>query len=269
MANFFHDRSPQQSSFNSINSTQAPAYSQPAPSNLALIALLWLLTAAVGLLSAPSMVEAIRHVVSDSPGRAVVLVGRPTLVLPAPAPPFVAKADTPADLARATDCLAQAIYYEAGFEPEAGQRAVAQVVLNRVRDRNFPDTVCGVVYQGAGRRTGCQFSFVCDGSLSRRPPEHDQLEAARALAAQALNGYVVKPIGAATHYHTDYVEPWWRSTVVQVGRIGLHVFYVWPGKAGLVSALRDRYAGDEVRVWNRVQSLMSRPTPKRNRSRRA
>jgi len=80
---------------------------------------------------------------------------------------FAALAAAPVDRLRSIDCLADAIYYEAGNEPVEGQRAVAQVVLNRVRHPAYPNSVCGVVYQGAARRTGCQFSFVCDGSLAR------------------------------------------------------------------------------------------------------
>ena len=219
---------------------------------------LWLLTAALLILSGPQIIKAVELLACAAP-RGVITVGRPEIVAPDAAPPFIVSADRPADLARAVNCLAEAIYYEAGFEPEAGQRAVAQVVLNRVRDRNFPNTICGVVYQGAGRKTGCQFSFVCDGSLWRRPPQEEQLVAARTLAAQALNGYVVGAVGAATHYHTDYVQPWWRSTVVKVAQIGAHIFYCWPGRAGQVTALQDRYAGDEVSVWQREHALAMPP----------
>jgi hypothetical protein len=269
MAKLFPNELAQQPSLISGHRESATIYARQVPSTRPHFILLWLLTAAVVLLSGPQILKAVQRL-SGAQGRAVVMVGRATLILPAvlPAPPFTTDTAAPADVARATDCLAQAIYYEAGFEPEAGQRAVAQVVLNRVRDRNFPNTVCGVVYQGAGRRTGCQFSFVCDGSLTRRPPEPDQIVATRKLAADALDGYVVKGIGAATHYHTDYVEPWWRTTVVQVGKIGAHIFYAWPGKAGLVSALQERYAGDEVKVWDKVHSILTRPVHK-SRSRRA
>lgn len=257
----------EQQSFNSnaplngLALTQTPLLFRPQ------FVALWLLTAAVLILAAPQIVQAIQRMACPAP-RAVITVGQPLLVRLA-APPFFATSDKPADLAQAVNCLAEAIYYEAGFEPEAGQRAVAQVVLNRVRDPNFPNTVCGVVYQGAGRKTGCQFSFVCDGSLWRRPPHEDQLAAASKLASEALNGYVVGAIGAATHYHTDYVQPWWRSTVVKVGQIGAHIFYCWPGKAGQVSALQARYAGDEVSVWERARALaMPQKPTRRGHSRR-
>lgn len=162
-----------------------------------------------------------------------------------PAAPFVLPAESPVQRAHAINCMTEAVYYEAGFEPLPGQRAVAQVILNRLRDRNFPASVCGVVYQGAKRRTGCQFSFVCDGSRRRRPPGLHEWNRARVVAVQALGGYVMAAVGTATHYHTHAVDPWWRSTVVQVAQIGAHVFYRWPGKAGLPSALKDRYDGRE------------------------
>ncbi len=173
------------------------------------------------------------------------LVGTPVV---RPAPPFVLHAD-PSDARQAARCLGQVIYFEAGFQPIEGQRAVAQVVLNRVRDRDFPKTVCGVVYEGWRRHTGCQFSFVCDGSLWRRPPTADELASAERIARDALNGLVVAAVGTATHYHTWRVAPSWRDTLVKTAQIGDHIFYRWPGKAGEPSFLEsDRYAGDEVKA---------------------
>ena len=174
------------------------------------------------------------------------LAGAPKVT---PAPPFVLHAKTPAEARQAARCLAQAVYFEAGFQPVEGQRAVAQVVLNRVRDRDFPNTVCGVVYQGWRRHTGCQFSFVCDGSLWRRPPTAEELDSAGKIAMDALNGYVVAAVGTATHYHTWRLDPYWNDTLVKTAQIGDHIFYRWPGKAGEPAFLKDaRYAGDEVRV---------------------
>jgi spore germination cell wall hydrolase CwlJ-like protein len=170
--------------------------------------------------------------------------------------PFIMAAD--ADRALAVDCLADAIYYESAFEPDAGQRAVAQVVLNRVRDPNFPKTVCGVVYQGWQRKTGCQFSFVCDGSLKRRPPQTEQLERARRVAQDALSGYVAEAVGTATHYHTDYVHPYWAPTLIEVAQIGQHVFYKWPGRAGEPEALDEPYDGGEAGEWASIHSLRGR-----------
>ena len=111
------------------------------------------------------------------------------------------------DHRRALLCLTQAVYYEAGFEPMHGRRAVAQVVLNRMRHPAFPNSVCGVVYQGASSPV-CQFSFVCDGSLYRAPAAGAWAEAKR-VAEEALDGYVERSVGAATHYHADYVAPRW------------------------------------------------------------
>ena len=165
------------------------------------------------------------------------------------APPFVFPAKDAVDLEQATRCLGQAVYYEAGFQPVEGKRAVAQVILNRVRDRNFPSTVCGVVYEGWQRRTGCQFSFVCDGSLHRRPPSADELQSAEKIALDALNGYVMAAVGTATHYHTWKIDPYWNDTLVKTAQIGDHIFYRWPGKAGRPQALNDEhYDGDELRA---------------------
>ena len=103
---------------------------------------------------------------------------------------------------QAVRCLAQAVYFEAGFQPEEGHR-------------DFPKTVCGVVYEGWKRRTGCQFSFVCDGSLWRRPPTHDELADAEQIAGDALGGYVMAAIGTATHYHSWRVDPSWNAALVK------------------------------------------------------
>ena len=97
--------------------------------------------------------------------------------------------------------------YEAGDDP-AGQRAVAQVVLNRVRHPAFPKTVCGVVFEGQDRTTGCQFTFSCDGALTRWSPSPALWTAARQIATAALTGTVYRPVGYATHYHTDWVVPY-------------------------------------------------------------
>jgi spore germination cell wall hydrolase CwlJ-like protein len=134
-----------------------------------------------------------------------------------------------------------AVYYEAANQGEAGQAAVAQVVLNRVRDPSFPKTVCGVVLQGSSLRTGCQFSFTCDGSLSR-PPDQIGWKRASVIADHALNGYVQGGVGEATQFHTTAVAPYWRSSVVRLARVGAHVFYRWPGSRGRPAAFVGRYA---------------------------
>lgn len=146
------------------------------------------------------------------------------------------------DQRRALLCLTQAVYYEAGNEPLAGRRAVAQVVLNRMRHPAFPKSICGVVYQGAG--TGvCQFTFVCDGALYRRPAAGAWDEAER-IAQAALGGYVEKSVGEATHYHADYVAPRWAPMLAKVAEIGQHIFYRWPGGWGQPAAFNGRYAGE-------------------------
>ncbi len=160
------------------------------------------------------------------------------------APPFLAQMQSQEDAARAAECLTAAVYYEARSEAIDGQRAVAQVVLNRVRDRAFPHSVCGVVYQGSNRRTGCQFSFTCDGSMAyRRDPA--SWERARAVAQAALAGSVYAPIGGATFYHTNAILPWWASSLARIGSVGAHIFYRWRGAMDGALSFRAAYAGVE------------------------
>ncbi|HEU5482415.1 MAG TPA: cell wall hydrolase [Sphingomicrobium sp.] len=146
--------------------------------------------------------------------------------------------------ARALECLTSAIYYEAGQESADGQRGVAQVVLNRVRHPAFPSTVCGVVYQGSTRATGCQFTFTCDGSL-RRGPDAAGWARARRIAEESLNGAVFGPVGLATHYHANYVVPYWAATLAKNAVIGAHLFYRWSGGWGKPAAFTQRYARQE------------------------
>lgn len=138
------------------------------------------------------------------------------------APPPTQNASS--DRAESLRCLATAISYEAGNEPIAGQEAVAQVILNRTHSRLYPKTVCGVVFQGSTRRTGCQFTFTCDGSL-RRPRSARSMALADAVAARVLDGQVISAIGDATHYHADYVAPYWAPSLTRVAKIGAHIFY--------------------------------------------
>jgi len=150
--------------------------------------------------------------------------------------------ETSSDHRRALLCLTQAVYYEAGYEPIEGRRAVAQVVLNRMRHPAFPKSVCGVVYQGS---TGavCQFSFVCDGALYRRPSQGAWTQS-EAVAEAALDGYVEKSVGEATHYHADYVAPRWAPMLAKVAKLGAHIFYRWPGAWGTTAAFTGRYIGE-------------------------
>jgi hypothetical protein len=146
------------------------------------------------------------------------------------------------DQRRALLCLTQAVYYEAGFEPIEGRRAVAQVVLNRLRHPAFPKSVCGVVYQGAGSGV-CQFTFVCDGALYRKP-ELGAWQQAEQIARAALGGYVETAVGEATHYHADYVAPRWAPLLAKVAQIGQHIFYRWPGEWGQPGAFTGHYIGE-------------------------
>jgi len=161
-----------------------------------------------------------------------------------PAKPFVLTGSTDAR-ARALNCLAQAVYYEAGFEPGEGQMAVAQTVINRMRHPGYPKSICGVIYEGAARATGCQFSFACDGSLARAPVPALWANA-QSVARRALNGFVFKAVGTATHYHADYVAPYWAPTLVKLKQFGQHIFYRWTGPSGTLAAFRGRYSGNET-----------------------
>lgn len=161
-----------------------------------------------------------------------------------PAAPFVLPADDPRDRVRAINCLTAAIYYEAGHESAGGQRAVAQVVLNRLRHPAYPKTVCGVVFQGSSRTTGCQFTFTCDGSLARAPTEAGWRRA-REVAEAALDGDVDPKVGYATHYHADYVAPYWSPSLQKVATIGTHIFYRRSGGAGQPGAFAGQYLGRE------------------------
>lgn len=123
------------------------------------------------------------------------------------------------------NCLARAIYFEARSETELGQLAVAKVILNRKNDPDFPKSICGVVYQGSGRRNSCQFSFACDGL----PDDVNQPAAwanAKRIAKKSIDGdQAVHAIGTATNYHADYVKPKWAKDMRRLIKIGRHIFY--------------------------------------------
>jgi hypothetical protein len=161
-----------------------------------------------------------------------------------PARPFSMARAGAVDRGRALQCLASAVYYEAASESDDGQRAVAQVVLNRVMHPAFPDTVCGVVYQGSERASGCQFSFACDGATARLPQRAAWDKALR-IAAAALGGYVFAPVGLATHYHTYAVTPAWNRQLVMTDAIGAHLFHRWAGYWGTPAAFDQVYRGGE------------------------
>ena len=158
---------------------------------------------------------------------------RISLAAPVAARPFNLGAAL--DETRDLDCLTQAVYYEARGEGRDGMRAVAQVVLNRVRHPAFPKSVCGVVFQGAGRRTGCQFSFTCDGSMRGRV-NRAAWNRARDIASKALSGSVFAAVGNATHFHTTGVSPLWRASLIRVSQVGDHLFYRFGGRSGSSAA---------------------------------
>ena len=172
--------------------------------------------------------------------------GNELLRLPSPSPaaPRLLLTASPEDRMRALSCLTSAIYYEAASEPDDGQRAVAQVVLNRLAHPSFPKTVCGVVYQGSERGTGCQFTFACDGAMARMPVRMFW-DRAQDVARAALAGYVYAPVGLSTHYHTFAVHPAWENSLNFVGQIGAHRFYSFTGAAGQSAAFHFAYLGGE------------------------
>ena len=177
-----------------------------------------------------------------------------------PARAFSLRTRSLIDRTRSLDCLTAAIYYEAASESDDGQRAVAQVVLNRVRHPTYPNSVCGVVYQGSERTTGCQFTFTCDGSLMRTPSIAGWARARR-IAAAALAGSVYAPVGHATHYHTNQVLPYWASSLVKSAVIGAHIFYRWSGGWGQPAAFRQPYAGMEPLPGPKPRLMLPLPVP--------
>lgn len=198
--------------------------------------------------AAPLVAEAQPLDLAALPVDAAVAANAALAIAGAPNPAaraFVARGRTAIDQMRSLDCLAQAVYYEARSESEDGQRAVAQVVLNRVRHPSWPGSVCGVVYQGPMRAGGgCQFTFTCDGSLEMRPIGPGWYRARR-IAATALAGGTFAPVGHSTHYHTHQVFPHWAPRLSKTAVIGSHNFYRLPGDWGMPGAFRQTYAGTE------------------------
>lgn len=176
------------------------------------------------------------------------------------ASPFRVPIGSGTSYTRALDCMTAAIYYEAANEPVDGQRAVAQVVINRMRHLAYPHSICGVVYQGWDRAAGCQFSFTCDGSLARGAAPALWARARR-IADMALTGYVYAPVGLATHYHADYVVPYWAPTLLKQVGIGQHIFYRWPGAWGMPRAFLASYDRMEPDVRAAIRIVPPTGTP--------
>jgi len=121
-------------------------------------------------------------------------------------------------------CLAEAIYFEARSEPRDGQRAVAEVILNRVESSRFPNSVCRVISQGAHKRHRCQFSYNCDG-VPEYIKEPRAYNVAVKLAKEMLAAETRPLTKGATHYHATYVRPAWSRQLTRTARYGSHYFY--------------------------------------------
>ena len=164
---------------------------------------------------------------TPSDGKVIVVAAQTTVAAQSDAsgkPNYSALID-PKDSARQMRCLAEAIYFESRSEPEAGQAAVAQVVLNRVRSGIFPTNVCAVVYQDRNRPFACQFSFACEGK-SLRIEEPSAWTAATRIAQEVVSGVNYNPkVAEALNYHANYVYPFWAPSLRRVDRIGAHIFY--------------------------------------------
>ena len=145
--------------------------------------------------------------------------------------------------ARARDCLAAAMIYEAG-DDSRGQLSVGQVVINRARHPAFPKSICGVVFQGSERTTGCQFTFTCDGALNRRYSDAAWTRA-QLNADMMLAGLTDPTVGLATHYHTDWVRPYWSDSLEKIAIVDTHLFFRWPGYWGTPGAFRGAVSGSD------------------------
>jgi len=131
----------------------------------------------------------------------------------------------PDNLNKEQRCLAEAVYFEARSEPEEGQAAVAQVVLNRVKSGLYPSSICGVVYQNRHRHLACQFTFACEGK-ALRITDSASWERAKRVASAVLEGKTyLADVGGATHYHANYVRPYWARRLKKMDVIGRHIFY--------------------------------------------
>ena len=121
-------------------------------------------------------------------------------------------------------CLSEALYFEARGETVKGQFAVAEVIVNRAKSARFPDTICGVIRQGTGKKYQCQFTYTCDGhkEVIAEPRAYERVaKVARAM----LDGASGDLTNGATYYHTVAVNPRWARKFTQTARIGVHLFY--------------------------------------------
>lgn len=163
-------------------------------------------------------------------------------------------------LAAEHKCLSEAVYYEARSESTSGQLAVAEVIANRVRDHRYPNSICEVVYQGATRTTGCQFTFTCDGSMALRP-RGERWEKAQSVAAQVILDLNEHRTNNATHYHATYVDPVWNSGLVRTQQIGLHIFYRFPQGREWSDARARLAARQAAEASARIQTVSADAAP--------
>jgi hypothetical protein len=226
--------------FQSKWSVAAPSGSRPSPTKIVVDALRLAVVS-----PAAAAVEAVSQIRAASFTGANGVSAAPLQFLGAPG-----------DRDRAADCLALAAWYEAGTNLD-DQRSVMQVVLNRVAHPSFPKSVCGVVFDGSHRSTGCQFTFTCDGSMVRRRPSPLAMARARAVATLALKITIHPEVSQATHYHADYVTPWWSSKLVRLGKVGPHIFYRWPGSRGNLSGRPT--SANEAELAQLTYPAFSRP----------
>ncbi|BDV39010.1 hypothetical protein DSM21852_22630 [Methylocystis bryophila] len=181
--------------------------------------------------STPAQPDAVPIEVASFPR--VTLGPMATLAPGQPARPDYASLIDPEKMSSEKRCLAEAVYFEARSEPVEGQAAVAQVVLNRVSSGLYPPSICGVVYQGRRHYMGCQFSFACEGK-SLRITEPESWSTAVRVADEVLAGQTyLSQVGRSTHYHADYVRPYWAHTLLRMEKIGHHVFYKIKGRPEL------------------------------------
>jgi hypothetical protein len=153
------------------------------------------------------------------------LGGDPPVGRPDGERPRYADLITPDNADKEQRCLAEAIYFEARSESEEGRAAVAQVVLNRAKSGLYPGSICGVVYQNRHRHLACQFTFACEGK-ALRITDRDSWSSARRIASAVLEGRTyLADVGGATHYHADYVKPYWARRLKKMDVIGRHIFY--------------------------------------------
>lgn len=195
-----------------------------------MVAVLFCLVGALPAVAAENTAEDLRQI--EKRGLETLRPSRVEELLRAPAPRHKgdlytrAWIDTlpEADGGKQWACLTEALYFEARGEKVKGQMAVAEVILNRVKSERFPDSVCGVINQGTGRKFQCQFTYTCDGR-EEVIAERRAYERVAKVARVAMDGVTPKLTDGATHYHTVAVKPRWSKVYTRTAKIGTHIFY--------------------------------------------